>query len=307
MQKLFEGGLRQRRVVSGCWSGAIRKRRGRKRSAPTTGCLYARSAECSATAKGWSEQAEFTPPFALSATYTRRRIEKWANRRKGAWKQRLSGPKEKERAGEGRKNVRKKRREIGVRKGDGERESKDACVHACDGVSLPGVLVGVPIYTRFVLAATKGASGRLVEGAEPSVRGEGEDRWQGEAYRRGRGRREREKESTKLERGSEKSSERLVRCAYVCARVASNARDEQRDDGQKREGLRMSGGEGKLEFPLLYAVDFAFERVAGSTTSPRPTTVCRLSGVDLPGGCERDLFRGSRRFIGAWPNNKQDV
>ena len=188
-----------------------------------------------------------------------------------------------------------------------ERESKDACVHACDGVSLPGVLVGVPIYTRFVLAATKGASGRLVEGAEPSVRGEGEDRWQGEAYRRGRGRRGREKESTKLERGSEKSSERLVRCAYVCARVASNARDEQRDDGQKREGLRMSGGEGKLEFPLLYAVDFAFERVAGSTTSPRPTTVCRLSGVDLPGGCERDLFRGSRRFIGAWPNNKQDV
>lgn len=261
-------------------------------------------------AKGWSEQAEFTPPFALSATYTRRRIEKWANRRKGAWKQRLSGPKEKERAEEERKNVRKKRREIGVRKSDGERESKDTCVHACDGVSLPGVLVGVPIYTRFVLAATKGASGRLVEGAEPSVRGEGEDRWQGEAYRRGGGRREREKESTKLERGSEKSSERLVRCTYVCARVASNARNEQRNDdiGRTEErGAANVRGEGKLEFPLLYAVDFAFERVAGSTTSPRPTTVCRLSGVDLPGGCERDLFRGSRRFIGAWPNNKQDV
>lgn len=39
-------------------------------------------------------------------------------------------------------------------------------------VSLPGLLVGVPIYTRFVLAATKGASGRLDEGAEPGVRGE---------------------------------------------------------------------------------------------------------------------------------------
>ncbi|KAK1131665.1 hypothetical protein K0M31_017955 [Melipona bicolor] len=35
------------------------------------------SAECSAMAEGWKhEQAEFTPPFALSATYTRRRIEK---------------------------------------------------------------------------------------------------------------------------------------------------------------------------------------------------------------------------------------
>ena len=32
---------------------------------------------CSAMAEGWKrEQAEFTPPFALSATYTRRRIEK---------------------------------------------------------------------------------------------------------------------------------------------------------------------------------------------------------------------------------------
>lgn len=120
--------------------------------------------------------------------------------------------------------------------------------------------------------------------------------------KRGGRRREREKKSTKLERGSEKSSERLVRCAYVCARVASNARDEQRDDDIGRTGERGAAnvrGEGKLEFPLLYAVDFAFERVAGSTTSPRPTTVCRLSGVDLPGGCERDLFRGSRRFIGA--------
>ena len=93
----------------------------------------------------------------------------------------------------------------------------------------------------------------------------------------------------------------------VCARVASNARDGQRDDdaivqaGKKgRQGSECQGwrGEGELEFPLLYAVDFAFERVAGSTTSPRPTTVCRLSGADLPGGCERDLFRGFRRFIG---------
>lgn len=97
---------------------------------------------------------------------------------------------------------------------------------------------------------------------------------------------------------------------HVCARVASYARDEQRkrerdDDAILAGGWRRVGGEcqdsggGGLEFPLLYAVDFAFERVAGSTTSLRPTTVCRLSGVDLPGGCEYDLFRGSRRFIGA--------
>lgn len=97
---------------------------------------------------------------------------------------------------------------------------------------------------------------------------------------------------------------------HVCARVASSARDEQRkrerdDDAIPAGGWRRVGGEcqdsggGGLEFPLLYAVDFAFERVAGSTTSLRPTTVCRLSGVDLPGGCEYDLFRGSRRFIGA--------
>ena len=47
----------------------------------------------------------------------------------------------------------------------------------CDGVSLPGLLVGVPIYTRFVLAATKGASGRLDEGVRSPVSGvKGEDR-----------------------------------------------------------------------------------------------------------------------------------
>lgn len=62
--------------------------------------------------------------------------------------------------------------------GGGERErgergegDKDACT-CMSRVSLPGLLVGVPIYTRFVLAATKGASGRLDEGAEPGVRGE---------------------------------------------------------------------------------------------------------------------------------------
>ena len=149
--------------------------------------------------------------------------------------------------------------------------------------------MGVPIYTRFVLAATKGASGRLDEGAEPGVRGE--EGWIGD--RRG-----------------EKEKERAVglRCmgTHVCARVASYARDEQRErEATMRYRWRRVGGEcqdsggGGLEFPLLYGVDFAFERVAGSTTSLRPTTVCRLSGVDLPGGCEYDLFRGSRRFIGA--------
>lgn len=94
--------------------------------------------------------------------------------------------------------------------------------------------------------------------------------------------------------------------ALPATRGTNRERERERDDDAiPAGGWRRVGGEcqdsggGGLEFPLLYAVDFAFERVAGSTTSLRPTTVCRLSGVDLPGGCEYDLFRGSRRFIGA--------
>lgn len=95
-------------------------------------------------------------------------------------------------------------------------------------------------------------------------------------------------------------------CVHALPATRGTEKERERDDDAiPAGGWRRVGGEcqdsggGGLEFPLLYAVDFAFERVAGSTTSLRPTTVCRLSGVDLPGGCEYDLFRGSRRFIGA--------
>lgn len=95
-------------------------------------------------------------------------------------------------------------------------------------------------------------------------------------------------------------------CTRCQLREGRTEKERERDDDAiPAGGWRRVGGEcqdsggGGLEFPLLYAVDFAFEWVAGSTTSLRPTTVCRLSGVDLPGGCEYDLFRGSRRFIGA--------
>ena len=87
--------------------------------------------------------------------------------------------------------------------------------------------MGVPIYTRFVLAATKGASGRLDEGAEPGVRGE--EGWIGD--RRG-----------------EKEKERAVglRCmgTHVCARVASYARDEQRETERGDDAIPAEGGEG---------------------------------------------------------------
>lgn len=65
-------------------------------------------------------------------------------------------------------------------------------MHACRGVS--GVYcVGVPIYTRFVLATTKGASGRLDEGAEPG--GPGANGALGDGGKRQReGSRERERE-----------------------------------------------------------------------------------------------------------------
>ena len=94
-------------------------------------------------------------------------------------------------------------------------------------------------------------------------------------------------------------------CVHALPVTRGTNRERERRRCDTGGGWRRVGGEcqdsggGGLEFPLLYGVDFAFERVAGSTTSLRPTTVCRLSGVDLPGGCEYDLFRGSRRFIGA--------
>lgn len=56
---------------------------------------------------------------------------------------------------------------------------------------------------------------------------------------------------------------------HMCARVASYARDEQREatmryrraDGWMEEGGWRMSGWGGVEFPLLYAVDFAFERI----------------------------------------------
>lgn len=45
-------------------------------------CIYALSAECNAVDEKRSGEGEFTLSFALSAAYTRRRIEKWASERK---------------------------------------------------------------------------------------------------------------------------------------------------------------------------------------------------------------------------------
>lgn len=67
--------------------------------------------------------------------------------------------------------------------------------------------------------------------------------------------RNREGGGTKGERGSETRSEWLVRCIQP----SGNA-------GRTGTTITVARLEGVPEFPLLYAVDFAFERVAGSIT-----------------------------------------